>query len=73
MKRVILGVGGLFVLAAVATRAAEATGRFRRCGCTPDCWCQKPGLSLFRWVVPKRHRSVDPAEKEARARAAQSH
>ena len=25
------------------------------CSCYPDCWCKKPGLSLFRWVFPRFH------------------
>jgi hypothetical protein len=74
MRRVILGLIGLHILAALATTAAEKTGGWRRCGCQSDCWCQKPGLSLFRWVVPKaKHHSVDPAEKQALAEAQAVH
>ena len=25
------------------------------CDCYHDCWCRKPGLSLFRWVFPRYH------------------
>lgn len=26
-----------------------------RCGCPHDCWCHRPGLSLFRWTFPVGH------------------
>jgi hypothetical protein len=56
MKRVfwLLVLG--YLLVAVITRATEATGAYT-CGCDPDCWCKKPGLSLFRWVFPRFHRN----------------
>jgi hypothetical protein len=25
------------------------------CDCDPDCWCRRPGLSVFRWVFPRYH------------------
>lgn len=25
------------------------------CDCYPECWCKKPGLSIFRWVFPRYH------------------
>jgi hypothetical protein len=59
MRRFIFLVLRVYVLAAIATRVAEALGVWRQCGCAPDCWCKKPGLSLFRWVVPVKHQSVD--------------
>ncbi|MDQ1461025.1 MAG: hypothetical protein QOI08_2509 [Actinomycetota bacterium] len=67
MRRVILGLIGLYVLTAVLTTAAEAVGVGRQCGCQPDCWCKRRGLRLFRWVAPIAHHSVDPDEKAARA------
>ena len=33
---------------------AERIGRLR-CECLPDCWCKRPGLSVFRWAFPYRH------------------
>jgi hypothetical protein len=27
------------------------------CDCYADCWCKKPGLSIFRWVFPRYHRN----------------
>ena len=65
MRRVLLSVVGLYVLLAAATTAAESSGHWRRCGCEPGCWCKKPALRLFRWVVPAaRHRSIDPIVKQ---------
>jgi len=66
MRRIVLALLGLYLLVAFATRVAERAG-LHRCGCPPDCWCKRPGLSLFRWVFPFRHKSVDPAMKEAMA------
>jgi hypothetical protein len=67
MRRIIFIALRLFVLAAIVTRVAEAAGVWRRCGCAPECWCKKPGLSLFRWVVPLKHRALDPQAKQALA------
>lgn len=67
MRRELLTLVGLYVMAAVVTRAAEAAGIGRPCCCAPDCWCQRPGLGPFRWVVPAaHHRFVDSAEKRAK-------
>lgn len=55
MKRVILLLGLAYLGLAVWTRLMEAAGRFE-CGCSDDCWCKKPVLSLFRWVVPRFHK-----------------
>jgi hypothetical protein len=43
-----------YLLVALVTRMQEAAGA-RTCGCDPDRWCKKPGLSLFRWVFPRGH------------------
>jgi hypothetical protein len=43
-----------YVLFAVVGRVMEAAG-LRTCECYPDCWCKKPGLSVFRWVFPRFH------------------
>ena len=40
--------------AAIMGRVMESRGAIR-CACRDDCWCKKPGLSLFRWVFPYRH------------------
>jgi hypothetical protein len=49
----LLLVGGL-------TLALERAGIERfRCACSSDCWCKRPGLSLFRWITPGRWHSID--------------
>ena len=45
-----------YIVLALYYRAREAAGLLS-CGCSPDCWCKKPGLSVFRWVFPRFHRS----------------
>jgi hypothetical protein len=68
-KRIVIGVIGLYVLAAITTTLAETAGLGRQCGCEPECWCKRPGLRLFRWVTPKRkHHLLSPADKETLAR-----
>jgi len=56
LKRLILAVMIGYVVLGAVTRAQEAAGAYT-CGCDADCWCRKPGLSLFRWVVPRFHKS----------------
>ena len=53
-----------YLLVAVATRVAEHLGA-RRCDCADDCWCRRPGLSLFRWVFPWGHHPGHSAEEKA--------
>ena len=65
MRALIAFVATVLVVAAI-TRVAEAAG-LRTCGCADDCWCRRPGLELFRWIVPFGHASLDPDEKAARA------
>ncbi len=64
--RALLAFFGVFMLFAVASRVAEAAG-FRTCGCASDCWCRRPGLNVFRWVIPLGHSALDPDEKAERA------
>ena len=65
VKRVLVGVVGLYLLAAIATTVRETAGLGRQCGCDADCWCKRPGLRLFRWVTPKRqHHLLSPADKQ---------
>jgi hypothetical protein len=55
-----------YIAIAVFTKAQEARGVYV-CGCDEDCWCKKPGLSLFRWVFPRFHRGRwDADSKELR-------
>jgi hypothetical protein len=56
VKRIVLSLALGYVILALAGRAKEATG-FVTCDCDPDCWCKKPGLSVFRWVFPRFHRN----------------
>ncbi len=44
-----------YVLTGLFTRILEDAGVYR-CGCDPNCWCKRPGLSVFRWVFPRGHR-----------------
>ena len=70
MKRTLFGVIGFYLLAAIVTTLAEASGLGRQCGCEPDCWCKRPGLRLFRWVTPKiTHRLLTPSDKQMLAEA----
>jgi hypothetical protein len=63
MRRLPLIVVGGYLLLAVSTRVAEARG-LMRCGCSDDCWCKRPGLSAFRWVLPfGHHGGLTPEEK----------
>jgi hypothetical protein len=45
-----------YVLLAILTKAQEARGAYI-CGCDEDSWCKRPGLSLFRWVLPRWHKN----------------
>ena len=65
MRRIVVGLFGAVLLVAIATRLAEVAGK-RQCGCHADCWCKKPGLRLFRWVIPGRaHHRWTAEEKRA--------
>lgn len=64
MKRLLLVLGGAYLLAAVGSRVAEQLGA-TACGCDDDCWCRRPGLSVFRWVFPRGHRSAHTAKQKA--------
>ena len=63
MKRFSLVVPGAYLLLALGNKVAEAAGAMR-CGCADTCWCQRPGLNLFRWVFPWGHRSGHSANDE---------
>lgn len=64
MKRMLIVVLIGYVLVAAGNRVAERLGAMT-CGCAEDCWCHRPGLSLFRWVFPWGHRSAHSAAKAA--------
>jgi hypothetical protein len=56
MKRVFGLALGLYLTAAVVGLVRERLGQIS-CGCANDCWCHQPGLSFFRWVFPRGHKS----------------
>ena len=66
MKRSLAKLGGALVLVAVGTRIAEMAGvRRLQCAYEPDCWCKRPELSLFRWLVPGRFHQLKEPQAEA--------
>ncbi|MGH2595578.1 MAG: hypothetical protein ACRDH7_06420 [Actinomycetota bacterium] len=58
MKRIVLIAAIGYLILALVGRVMEAAG-LRTCGCYPDCWCKKPGLSVFRWVFPRFHHNPE--------------
>lgn len=56
MKRFALAVLVGYAILALALKAKEAAGLLT-CDCYDDCWCRKPGLSVFRWVFPRYHQN----------------
>ena len=54
MKRIVVALAGGYILLAVLGHVKERSGAVR-CTCTEECWCKKPGISLFRWVFPFGH------------------
>ena len=67
MKRLMFNLVGFYLLLAVGTKVAEQVGAIERCGCKSTCWCQRPGLSFFRWVFPAAHSAMSADEKATRA------
>lgn len=55
IRRGLLSLGALYITAALVGHVRERSGSLA-CGCHEDCWCKRPGLRLFRWVFPFRHR-----------------
>jgi hypothetical protein len=55
LKRGLLLLGALYPSGALIGHLQERR-RAISCECREDCWCKKPGLSLFRWAFPFRHR-----------------
>jgi len=58
VKRLLFALAIGYVVLALVSRAREAAGLLT-CSCYPDCWCKKPGLSLFRWVFPRFHHNPE--------------
>jgi hypothetical protein len=57
MKRLFLAAALGYAALGLLTRIQEAAG-LRTCTCYSDCWCQKPGLGMFRWVFPRFHHEM---------------
>ena len=55
LRRALLALGALYIGAAVIGHLQERRGAIT-CECQADCWCKRPGLSVFRWVVPVGHK-----------------
>jgi hypothetical protein len=55
VKRIVSRLLGLYLLFAVIGRFVEQMGA-AECGCSSECWCKQPVLSIFRWVFPYGHR-----------------
>ena len=72
MKKLIVVLGLGYVALALIYRAREAAGLLT-CDCYSDCWCRKPGLSVFRWVFPRYHHNPGlEAWEKAQAKASAS-
>lgn len=57
--RITGALGAVYLLLALLGQELERAHRLA-CGCLADCWCKRPGFSLFRWVFPFRHRLFEP-------------
>jgi hypothetical protein len=44
-----------YIVVGLVALGLERAGVYE-CACKPDCWCKRPGLSVFRWVFPRFHR-----------------
>jgi hypothetical protein len=58
LKRMFGTATGIYLAAALVPRGLEGTGAVYRCGCEADCWCERPTLTVFRWVFPYGHKIV---------------
>jgi hypothetical protein len=63
MKRMLVLIAGTYLGATLVGRMLEAAG-VNRCGCASDCWCKRPGPSLFRWVFRRGHRGISAEHKQ---------
>src|SRR5947208_12057704 len=55
LKRTLQATAIGYIVLGLGSRLMERRG-ILECGCDPDCWCKRPGLSLFRWVLPRWHK-----------------
>lgn len=58
MRKVATYLSAFYVGAVVMSKGLERNGLLS-CGCPHDCWCHRPGLSIFRWTFPVGHRATD--------------
>ena len=65
MKKAAAALALGYVTLALYYRAREAAGLLT-CDCYRDCWCRKPGLSIFRLVFPRYHHNPGLSEEEKR-------
>jgi hypothetical protein len=56
LKRTVQATLLGYVVLGLLTRTLERARLYHRCECYPDCWCKKPVLTEFRWVVPYGHK-----------------
>lgn len=54
MRRGLMLLVAAYLGAALYGHTLESGGALK-CRCRKDCWCKRPGLSLFRWVLPVGH------------------
>lgn len=63
MRRALVLAVGVYLGAAVVGLVRDRSGLIG-CGYADDCWCQRSGLSLFRWVLPRGHTAGGPGWAE---------
>ncbi len=51
MKKVLAVLGLVIALTALNARIESS----HECQCNRDCWCKRPGLRHFRWLLPGGH------------------
>ena len=56
IRRGLMTLCALYITAALVGHVRERNGLIA-CDCHEDCWCKRPGRSVFRWVFPLRHSS----------------
>jgi hypothetical protein len=52
VSRVLKFMAVGYVVVGLIALSLERTGVYA-CRCEPECWCRRPGLSVFRWVFPR--------------------
>lgn len=60
MRKTLVIVALAYLHLALVGRFVERVGAVR-CGCAASCWCHRPVLSTFRWVLPLGHTPADEA------------